>query len=74
MALYFPAARLAIQIIDDPESAPVEQDAFPDLTVIGLTCDDLADPGIVRHLPVRGGTGAGRDLAEHRRARMGRHR
>ncbi|MDY4040816.1 MAG: hypothetical protein SOY67_01735 [Collinsella sp.] len=74
MALYFPAARLAIQIIDDPESAPVERDAFPNLTVIGLTRDDLADPGIMRHLPVRGNADALRDPAWRRRVRMGRHR
>jgi len=68
VALYFPSARLAIEIVDDPESSPVEQDAFPGLTVIGLTRDDLADPGIMRHLPSRTDATSGCGAPARRRA------
>lgn len=44
MALYLPRERLAFEIVDDPCSAPVDREAFPDATVIPITCEQIADP------------------------------
>lgn len=44
MALYLPKQHLAIEVVDDPESAPVDPDAFPELSVATVTVDQLANP------------------------------
>lgn len=44
MALYLPHERLAFEIVDDPCSAPVDREAFPDATIIPITCEQIADP------------------------------
>lgn len=43
MALYFPPENLAIEIVDDPLSKPVDRDAFPNIRVIKTTCLELSD-------------------------------
>lgn len=60
MALYFPQYRLALDIVDDPAHAPVDTDAFPDLTVVRITRDEVSSPRAIRRL--------GRELA--RRAQL----
>ncbi len=44
MALYFPEQDLAIDLADDPESAPVDPTAFPGMRTVRLSCAQLADP------------------------------
>ena len=59
MALYLPQHHLAIDIIDDPCSAPVDREAFPGIDVVRLTCADLSRPEVIAQLaPMRGGAGA----------------
>ena len=73
MALYWPQRALALDIVDDPCSAPVDREAFPGLTVVELTRDQLAHParrsarfaaargaGTVRHGGQDGGAGPAR--------------
>ena len=60
MALYLPQHHLAIDIIDDPCSAPVDHEAFPDVDVVRLTCADLNRPEIIAQIaPMRGRDGVG---------------
>ena len=55
MALYLPQHHLAIDIIDDPCSAPVDHEAFPDVDVVRLTCADLNRPEVIAQIaPMRG--------------------
>lgn len=42
MALYLPQQHLALDIVDDPDSAPVDRDAFPGFTVVPVTCEEIA--------------------------------
>lgn len=44
MALYWPHQHIALEVVDDPFSAPVERDAFPGLTVIPITRKEIGDP------------------------------
>ena len=44
MALYLPKQHLVIEVVDDPESAPIDPDAFPELSVATVTVDQLANP------------------------------
>lgn len=44
MALYWPEQKVALEIVDDPASQPVDRDAFPDFTVIRVTCKQIEDP------------------------------
>lgn len=44
MALYLPKQHIVIDVVDDPCSSPVDPDAFPGLTVVPVTCDELAHP------------------------------
>lgn len=50
MALYLPRLHLALEIVDDPNSAPVERDAFPDIEVIPVTCAQIGDPNAMDSL------------------------
>lgn len=50
MALYLPDQHLAFEVVDDPCSAPVERDAFPGLTVVPITCRELANPELLDSL------------------------
>ena len=50
MALYLPHLHLALEIVDDPCSAPVERDAFPDIEVIPVTCAQIGDPNAMDSL------------------------
>ena len=50
MALYLPPFQPALDTVDDPTSAPVDTEAFPNLTVIPITHDELADPRTPRKL------------------------
>ena len=50
MALYLPLLNLALEIVDDPCSAPVERDAFPDIEVIPVTCAQIGDPNAMDSL------------------------
>lgn len=43
MALYLPEERLVLDVVDDPCSAPVERDAFPECLTVLVTCAALAD-------------------------------
>ncbi len=69
MALYLPLLHLALEIVDDPCSAPVERDAFPDIEVIPVTCAQIGDPNAMDSLmdEVLQGRAAG-----YARMRMGR--
>ena len=44
MALYYPKQHLALEIVDDPECAPIDPEAFPELYVATVTIDQLANP------------------------------
>lgn len=44
MALYWPQQHIALDVVDDPCSAPVDRDAFPGVTVVRVTCDQIAHP------------------------------
>lgn len=44
MALYWPEQKVALEIVDDPASLPVDREAFPDFTVIQVTCAQIEDP------------------------------
>lgn len=69
MALYFPQHKLALDIVDDPHSSPIDVDAFPGLTVVPVTHDEVAGPSaarrLVRKLARRGWMGASRLQAPH---------
>ncbi len=69
MALYLPHLHLALEIVDDPCSAPVERDAFPDIEVIPVTCAQIGDPNAMDSL--MDGVLRGR-AAGYARTRMGR--
>lgn len=69
MALYLPHLHLALEIVDDPYSAPVERDAFPDIEVIPVTCAQIGDPNAMDSL--MDGVLRGR-AAGYARTRMGR--
>lgn len=64
MALYWPQRALALDIVDDPCSAPVDREAFPGLTVVELTRDQLAHPAAAKRALRRAGAGGGRDVAQ----------
>lgn len=76
MALYLPLLHLALEIVDDPCSAPVERDAFPDIEVIPITCAQIGDPNAMDSLMdglLRGrAAGHARAHAERAGRRMGR--
>lgn len=69
MALYFPQHKLALDIVDDPHSSPIDVDAFPGLTVVPVTHDEVTGPAaarrLVRKLSRRGWMGAPRLQAPH---------
>ncbi len=44
MAVYVPAAKIAVEIVDDPTSLPADLDAFPGFTVVPITTADLRNP------------------------------
>lgn len=44
MALYLPTAKLAVEIIDDPNCLPADLDAYPDYMVVPLTRSELTNP------------------------------
>lgn len=44
MAVYVPAAKIAVEIADDPTSLPADLDAFPGFTVVPITTADLRNP------------------------------
>lgn len=50
MALYLPKQHIVLDIVDDPESAPVDPDAFPGLLTVPVTKDQLAQPATMRRL------------------------
>lgn len=64
MALYWPQRALALDIVDDPCSAPVDREAFPGLTVVELTRDQLAHPAAAKRALRRAGAGGGSDVAQ----------
>ena len=43
MAIYWPKQNIAFDIVDDPYSAPIERDAFPDIAVIPMTRAQMGD-------------------------------
>lgn len=47
MALYLPSLHVAFEVTDDPASAPVDDDAFPDLLTVRVTASQLDDPGLL---------------------------
>lgn len=47
MALYLPDLHVAFEVTDDPASAPVDASAFPGLTTIHVTANQLDDPGLL---------------------------
>lgn len=47
MALYLPRYHIAIDVVDDPCSSPVDREAFPDLSVVPLTCEQMAHPELL---------------------------
>lgn len=44
MAVYLPPAKIAVEIVDDPTSLPVDLDAFPGFTVVPVCSADLRNP------------------------------
>lgn len=60
MALYLPDLHVAFEVTDDPASAPVDASAFPGLTTIHVTANQLDDPGLLAKAIER--AQAGRDL------------
>lgn len=44
MALYWPHHKVALEIVDDPMNAPVDRDAFPHISVVRATRDEIRDP------------------------------
>lgn len=60
MALYLPDLHVAFEVTDDPASAPVDVSAFPGLTTIHVTANQLDDPGLLAKAIER--AQAGRDL------------
>lgn len=44
MAVYLPPAKIAVEIVDDPTSLPVDLDAFPGFTVVPVSGADLRNP------------------------------
>ena len=44
MSLYWPDQKVALEIVDDPASKPFDAAAHPDVTVIPVTCAQIADP------------------------------
>lgn len=60
MALYLPDLHVAFEVTDDPASAPVDASAFPGLTTIHVTANQLDDPGLLAKTIER--AQAGRDL------------
>ena len=61
--------KLALDIVDDPHSSPIDADAFPGLTVVPVTHDEVTGPAaarrLVRKLSRRGWMGAPRLQAPH---------
>lgn len=78
MALYWPEQKVALEIVDDPASQPVDRDAFPDFTVIEVTCAQIEDPvashEIARSLAHHMGTELPPDNPEWRARRRALHR
>ncbi|MDY2778169.1 MAG: hypothetical protein SOU51_07290 [Collinsella sp.] len=70
MALYLPHRHIAIDIIDDPCSAPVDREAFPGFSVIALSMAQLVDIDLGVTL-VAAADGCGTDDVGPRRAPMG---
>ncbi|MEF2649147.1 hypothetical protein [Collinsella tanakaei] len=60
MALYLPDLHVAFEVTDDPASAPVDASAFPGLTTIHVTANQLDDPGLLAKAIER--AQVGRDL------------
>lgn len=50
MALYWPHHNVALEIVDDPHSLPVDRDAFPHINVISTTCAEISDPAASERL------------------------
>lgn len=43
MSLYWPEQKVAVEIVDDPLAQPFDRAAHPDVRVLQITCDELAD-------------------------------
>lgn len=67
MAVYLPSARIAVDVVDDPTSLPVDLDAFPDYTVVSVTRADLNNPAarsrMVKRIARAAGAARGKDGA-----------
>ena len=78
MALYWPEQKVALEIVDDPASQPVDRDALPDFTVIQVTCEQIEDPeandAIARTLAHHLGTELPPDNPQWRARRRALHR
>lgn len=59
MALYLPDLHVAFEVTDDPASAPVDASAFPGLTTIHITANQLDNPGLLAKAIERAQTGRG---------------
>ncbi len=44
MSLYWEKENVAVEVVDDPGSAPFDRGAHPDATVLEITCEELLDP------------------------------
>ncbi len=53
MALYWPTCNLALEIVDDPVSAPVDRTAYPAIKVIQTTRAEINDPRALDRLTRR---------------------
>lgn len=59
MALYLPGLHVAFEVTDDPTSAPVDANAFPDLLTVCVTARQLHDPGLLAKAIEHAQKGAG---------------
>lgn len=53
MALYWPHSNVALDVTDDPQSMPVDTEAFPGIRVVSATRAELGDPARLRQVAER---------------------
>ena len=53
MALYWPHSNVALDVTDDPQSMPVDTEAFPGIRIVSATRAELGNPAQLRKVADR---------------------